>query len=102
MLNNIPIHLARQPVSLSFYITLLMPILILIKWPYYLLLIDYLKVSPYLFPKLMSTKTKMFSLPYSMIQLLMDVETLLLTTTTPHVCIWTAKLYPLTLSFFLS
>ena len=41
----------------------------------------------------------MFSLPYSMIQLLMDVETLLLTTTTPHLRIWTAKLYPLTLSF---
>ena len=41
----------------------------------------------------------MFSLPYSMIQLLMDVETLLLTTTTPHLRIWIAKLYPLTLSF---
>src|SRR4029434_4428439 len=41
----------------------------------------------------------MFSLPYSMFQLLMEVETLLLTPTTPHLCIWTAKLYPLTLSF---
>src|SRR4029434_8084395 len=87
--------------SLSFYITLIMPILILIKWPYYLLLIDYLKVSPYLFIKLMSTN-KNFSLPYSTIQMLMGVETLLLTTTTPHLRIWTAKLYPLTLSFFLS
>src|SRR4029434_1439220 len=34
----------------------------------------------------------MFSLPYSMFQLLMDVETLLLTPTTPHLRIWTAKL----------
>src|SRR4029434_6396770 len=87
MLNNIPIHLPRQPLSLSlsFYITLLMLILILIKWPYCLLLIDYLKVSPYL------------------IQLLMEVETLLLTPTTPQLRIWTAKLYPLTLFlFFLS
>src|SRR4029434_2309796 len=41
--------------------TLLMPILILIKWPYCLLLIDYLKVSPYLFPKLMSAKKMFFS-----------------------------------------
>src|SRR4029434_4406179 len=40
-----------------------------------------------------------FSLPYSMIQLLMDVETLLLTTTTPYLRLWTAKLYP---HFFLS
>src|SRR4029434_9343363 len=47
--------------SLSFYITLLMPILILIKWPYDLLLIDYLKVSPYLFPKLMSINKNVFS-----------------------------------------
>src|SRR4029434_7911538 len=30
----------------------------------------------------------------------MDVETLLLTPTTPHLRIWTAKLYPLTLFFF--
>ena len=36
-----------------------------------------------------------------MIQLLMDVETLLLTPTTPpHLRIWTAKLYQLTLPFF--
>src|SRR4029434_10725039 len=83
--------------SLSFYILLLMPILILIKWPCYLLLIDYLKVSPYLFIKLMSTN-KMFSLSYSMIQMLMDVETLFSIITAPHLRIWTAKLYPLTLS----
>ena len=44
----------------------------------------------------------MFSLPYSMFQLLMDVETLLLTPTTPHLRIWTAKLYPLTLFFSFS
>src|SRR4029434_10601967 len=43
--------------SLSFYITLLMPILILIKWPYCLLLIDYLKVSL----KLMSTNNNVLS-----------------------------------------
>src|SRR4029434_219984 len=46
--------------SLSFYILFLMLILILIKWPYYLLLIVYLNVSPYLFIKLMSTN-QMFS-----------------------------------------
>src|SRR4029434_1129094 len=44
----------------------------------------------------------MFSLPYRMFQLLMDVETLLLTPTTPHLRILTAELYPLTLSLFLS
>ena len=44
----------------------------------------------------------MFSLPYSMFQLLMDVETLLLTPTTPHLRIWTAKLYPQTLFFSFS
>ena len=61
MLNNIPIHLARQPLSLSlsFHITLLMPIIILIKWAY-CLLIDYLKVS-HLFPKLMSTNKNVLS-----------------------------------------
>jgi len=37
-----------------------------------------------------------------MIQKLMDVETLLLTTTTPHLRIWTAKLYPITLSLSFS
>src|SRR4029434_9587214 len=42
----------------------------------------------------------MFSLPCSMFQLLMEVETLLLTPTTPQLRIWTAKLYPLTLFFF--
>ena len=46
--------------------------------------------------------TKMFSLPYSMFQLLMDVETLLITPTTPHLRLWTAKLYPLTLFFSFS
>src|SRR4029434_5661616 len=35
----------------------------------------------------------MFSLPYSMFQLLMEVETLLLTPTTPQLRIWTATLY---------
>src|SRR4029434_1417670 len=45
----------------------------------------------------------MFSLPCSMFQLLMEVETLLLTPTTPQLRIWTAKLYPLTHSvLFLS
>src|SRR4029434_438900 len=44
----------------------------------------------------------MFSLPYSMFQLLMDVETLLLTPTTPQLRIWTAKLYPLTLFYSFS
>src|SRR4029434_8788115 len=44
----------------------------------------------------------MFFLPYSMFQLLMDVETLLLTPTTPHLRSWTAKLYPLTLFFSFS
>src|SRR4029434_6057751 len=39
---------------------------------------------------------------YSMFQLLMDVETLLLTPTTPHLRIWTAKLYPQTLFFSFS
>ena len=43
--------------------------------------------------------TKMFSLPCSMFQLLMEVETLLLTPTTPQLRIWTAKLYPLTVLF---
>src|SRR4029434_4080024 len=42
----------------------------------------------------------MFSLPCSLFQLLMEVETLLLIPTTPHLRIWTAKLYPLTLFFF--
>src|SRR4029434_5855604 len=46
--------------------------------------------------------TKMFSLPCSMFQLLMEVETLLLTPTTPQLRIWTAKLYPLTLFFSFS
>src|SRR4029434_40187 len=41
----------------------------------------------------------MFSLPCSMFQLLMEVETLLLTPTTPHLRIWTATLYPLTVLF---
>ena len=44
----------------------------------------------------------MFSLPYSMFQLLIDVETLLLTPTTPHLRILTAKLYPLTMFFSFS
>ena len=48
----------------------------------------------------MSTN-KLF-LPYSMMQMLMDVETLLLTTTNPHLRIWPAKLYPLTLSLSFS
>ena len=41
----------------------------------------------------------MFSLPYSMIQLLMDVETLLLIPLAPHLRILAAGLYPLTVLF---
>src|SRR4029434_6233785 len=41
----------------------------------------------------------MFSLPCSMFQLLMEVETLLLTPTTSQLRIWTSQLYPHTLFF---
>ena len=73
-----------------------MPILILIKLPYYLLLIAYLNVSLYVFIKLISTNN-FFSLFYSVVQMLMDVETLLLITFASHLRILAAELYPLTL-----
>ena len=60
ILTKIHMHHVSQPYP-SFYILLLLPILILVKWPYYLLLIDYLKVSPYLFPKQMSTNINVLS-----------------------------------------
>ena len=55
--------------------------LILIKWPYYLLLIVYLNVSPYLLIKNMSTNQMFFLLQCDLCkQMWMAVETLFLIT----------------------